>query len=97
VQQVAKGHPRQCLGFGGSVTSDPNVITEWIEGVLDDPNYRDTTEKVLRVEADERRVFLMGTLTSFDVDENLRRVGTRTPTLAPTVPTDRRNTWSSRL
>jgi hypothetical protein len=81
-------------GSGGSVTNDPNVITEWIERVLDDPNYRDTTEKVLRVEADERHVFLMtGTLTSFDVDENLRRVATKTPTIAPTVPQGITHAW----
>ena len=45
-------------GSGGLVTDDPNVITEWIEAVLQDPDYADTTAKLLAIDADERHVFV---------------------------------------
>jgi hypothetical protein len=39
-------------------------------------------------------VFLMtGTLTPFDADENLRRIGTRTPTRSPAVPEGITHVW----
>ena len=38
-------------GNGGVVPTDPNVVGEWIESVLNDPSYADTTAKLLVVES----------------------------------------------
>lgn len=70
------------------------MISDWVEEVLDDPNYSDTTEKILRVEAEERHVFLMsGTLTPLDVDQNLQRIAVTTPTRPPRAPPGITHVW----
>ncbi len=98
IDQVTRDEPSVAIfflpGSGGAITSDSDVITDWVDSVLADPSYRDTTEKILRVQADERHVFLMsGTLTSFDVDQNLQRINTRTPSRAPAVPAGITHVW----
>jgi hypothetical protein len=98
IDQVTSAEPSVAIffmpGSGGAITDDPDVITDWVEEVLDDPHYRDTTEKLLRIEADERHVFLMsGTLTSFDVDQNLQRVAARTPSRPPAVSPGITHVW----
>lgn len=81
-------------GAGGVVPQDPDVISAWISDVLADPNYRDTTAKLLARACDERHVFLMsGSLTPFGVDERLRRVTDALPVAPPSVPDGITHVW----
>lgn len=83
-------------GSGGTVPTDPNVIADWIEAVLRDPAYADTTDKLLPLEADERHVFLMsGSATPFGADERLRRVSSEAiPTRPLVVPPGITHVWA---
>ncbi|MGA2531389.1 MAG: hypothetical protein ABSG36_19845 [Acidimicrobiales bacterium] len=79
----ATGEPL-CIYFmpsgGGSFSGDANVIVDWAEEVLDSKEYADTTAKLLRLNADERHVFLMTgsacvTTTSLElVNKSIERV-----------------------
>jgi hypothetical protein len=82
-------------GSGGVVPTDPNVIPDWIEAVLADPAYADTTGKLLPVDADERHVFLMsGSATPFGVGERLMRVSEAIPTRPLTAPSGITHVWA---
>lgn len=82
-------------GSGGMVPEDPDVIVDWIEGVLGDPNYRDTTTKLLRLECAERHVFLMsGSRTDFGADERLRRIDAALPRRPPHLPSGITHVWA---
>lgn len=76
--------------------SDANltISSEWFESVLTDPNYRDTSEKLLSVDASERHVFLMsGGRTGFEVESCLQRVDHLLPTKNPKVPNGITHLW----
>lgn len=82
-------------GKGGVVPTDPNVIADWIEDMLADPGYWDTTEKLLALEADERHVFIMaGGLTPFGAEERLRRLDQAMPSRPLTVPEGITHVWA---
>ena len=79
---------------GGFIPDDPNVIVDWIEGVLDDPNYHDVTQKLLKVGSEERHVFILsGSRTEAGVDERLRRIGQSLPSRPPIVPSGITHLW----
>jgi hypothetical protein len=79
---------------GGMVPTDPNTITDWIDRVIADPLYADTTDKLLKREADERHVFMMsGSLTDFGEEERLRRAADALPTRSPIVPDGITHVW----
>ena len=99
VAQVSPDEPAVAVffmpGTGGAIPTDANAVADWIEEVLADPDYRDTTEKLLVLDADERHVFLMsGTRTAFGVDERLRRLGDALPMRPPRVPTGITHVWA---
>jgi hypothetical protein len=83
------------LALVGSCT-DPNAITEWLNDVLvNDPDYQDTTQKVLGRAADERHVFLLaGSATPWGVEELLRRLDRGLPSQAPSVPSEITHVWT---
>jgi hypothetical protein len=82
-------------GSGGAVPTDPNVVADWIESVLGSDAYADTTEKLLRIDADERHVFLMsGTATPFGAGERLRRISEALPTRALVAPNGITHVWA---
>jgi hypothetical protein len=81
---------------GGAVPTDANGIVEWIDAVLADSDYQDTTQKLLKHEADERHVFLMtGSATPFGVQELLWRASVALPTRAPVVPNGITHVWAT--
>ncbi len=81
-------------GMGEIVPTDPNVVTDWVDGVLASPEYSDTTGKLLALEADERHVFLMsGDRTPFGADERLRRLEEALPDRAPQIPPGISHVW----
>ena len=81
-------------GTGGTVPTDPDIVADWVTDVLADPDYADTTGKLVVLEADERHVFLMsGSRTSFGTGERLRRLAEGLPARAPTVPTGITHVW----
>jgi len=82
-------------GIGGIAPTDPDCITDWVNGVLGDPGYQDTTAKLLVLESDERHVFLMtGDRTPFGTDERLRRLSEALPTRPPEVPDGISHVWA---
>lgn len=83
-------------GAGGIVPSDPNAITEWLNDVLvNDPDYQDTTQKLLSRAADERHIFLLaGSATPWGVEELLRRLDIGLPSEAPSVPSEITHVWA---
>jgi hypothetical protein len=98
INQVNSHDPSAAIFFmpngGGSVPPDPNVVADWVESVLGDPDYADTTAKLLCRDADEKHVFLMsGTQTEFGHAERLRRVGEELPSRAPLVPEGITHVW----
>jgi hypothetical protein len=46
-------------GDGGVIPDDPDVIVDWVDRVLADRRYKDTTQKLLDLQADERHVYLV--------------------------------------
>jgi hypothetical protein len=79
---------------GGIVPFEADSIVDWIDSVIVDPNYRDTTQKLLGRNADERHVFLMaGSATPFGVDERLRRLNESVPKRPPAVPEGITHVW----
>ena len=73
---------------------DANSIASWFEQVLSDPDYADTTRKLLRLDAEERYVFLMtGSGTDFGVEERIRRARGDLPTRDPVVPDGITRPW----
>lgn len=71
------------------------MIVDWIDEMLADTRYPDTTNKLLVVEADERHVFLMsGDLTPFGPDELLRRLDVAVPDRSPRVPPGITHVWA---
>jgi hypothetical protein len=82
-------------GDGGTVPAEPNVVAEWIESVLCDPAYADTTAKLLAVDPDERHVFLMsGSATPFGAGERLRQISEGLPTRGLNVPSGITHVWA---
>jgi len=82
-------------GGGGAVSSDPNTVVDWVGQMLADPNYADTTKKLLKLKADERHVFLfMGSLTPTGVTILIVRPLRTLPTKAPLVPTGITHVWT---
>jgi hypothetical protein len=74
-------------GGGGVVPDDANVVVDWIDEMLADPDYADTTAKLKDLVADEKHVFVMtGERTPFGADERLRRLREVAPTRAPHLP-----------
>lgn len=79
---------------GAFIPENPDVIVDWVEGVLADPDYLDTTAKLLAVTCDERHVFLMtGSRTDAGVEERLRRVETALPRRNPEMPEGITHLW----
>ena len=79
---------------GAFIPEDPDVIVDWVEGVLADPNYLDTTAKLLAVTCDERHVFLMtGSRTDAGTEERLRRIETGLPRRDPQVAEGITHLW----
>jgi len=94
----AAGEPL-CIYFmpsdGGSFMGDANVIADWAEEVLDSKQYADTTAKLLRLNADERHVFLMtGSATSFEAETALQRLDRSLPTRVPGLPMGISHLWA---
>lgn len=99
VQSYPNGTADQAIFFmpasSGEVPSDPNVIADWIEALLADPDYSDTTAKLLPIAADEHHVFLMsGSATPFGADERLRRVDVSPPNRPLQVPDHISHVWA---
>jgi hypothetical protein len=99
VRQTSCSDPPRAVFFmpstGGVVPEDPNVVTDWVELVLADPDYADTTAKLLCRDADERHVFLMsGSRTDFGHGERLRRMDEGLPTRDPQVPDGITHVWT---
>jgi hypothetical protein len=74
-------------GSGGTLSADPDVIVNWIEQLLADPRYRDTTSKLLAVDdVDERHIFMMANSgTPFEVEARLQRVSESLPHRPPVL------------
>lgn len=82
-------------GFGGALSSDANTIVDWIEGMLADPLYADTTQKLLKRHADERHVFLFaGSLTPEGATRLMVTPLKEQPSRAPTVPAGITHVWA---
>jgi hypothetical protein len=82
-------------GTAGIVPADPDVIVDWIDGLLQDPHYADATGKLLGITAAEKHVFFMaGSRTSYGVTELLMRVDTIMPIRAPLLPTHITHLWA---
>jgi len=97
--KVGEEEPSRAIYFmpggGGTVSTNPNEVAEWIESVLGDPAYADTTAKLLAKASDERHVFLMsGSLTPFKADERLRNVPEGLPTRRLEVPFGITHVWA---
>jgi hypothetical protein len=81
---------------GGFEMTDPNGIADWFEQVLSDPDYADTSAKLLAVDADERHVFLMtGSRTEYGVEERIRRARDALPTRDPVLPKGITHLWGA--
>ncbi len=81
-------------GSGGTVPTDPDVVSDWVTEMLVDPDYADTTQKLLALEADERHVFIMsGSRTPFGADERLRRLSDAIPMRPPSIPEGISHVW----
>jgi hypothetical protein len=99
IHRAADDEPSRAIYFlpatGGAIPTDPDVIVDWIDQVLADPAYHDTTAKLLAVRiVDERHVFIMsGSQTPFAADERLQRVGQALPNCAPNVPQGITHVW----
>ena len=99
LSQVTPEEPSVAVFFmpsqpGAAIPQDPNVIAEWAEQVLADSRYLDVTAKLLRLDADERHVFLMtGSLTDYGVEERLRRLDQALPTRDPVLPVGINHLW----
>jgi hypothetical protein len=97
--QVSPSDPAGAIFFlpsqpGAAIPQDPDAITDWVDEVLADPDYRDTTAKLLALDADERHVFLMaGSRTDRGVEERLRRLQSALPTRRPRVPSGITHVW----
>lgn len=77
---------------GGAVPTDPNMIVDWVEEVLDSNDFKDSWTKLLRFERDEKHVFFMtSNRTPFGIDELLRRPAL--PTMAPALPGGLTHVW----
>jgi hypothetical protein len=82
-------------GGGGLISAHPDVIVDWIDSMLADPEYRDTTAKLLAVsDVDERHVFVMtGSRTPFEPDTRLQRISESLPQREPVVPSGISHVW----
>jgi hypothetical protein len=81
---------------GGAVPEDPDVIVDWLEGVVADPDYADLTGKLRDVEADERHIFVMtGAATMFGVDDLFRQLHEHLPRRAPLLPLFITHAWAA--
>jgi hypothetical protein len=79
----------------GFMPTDPDLIVDWIDGLLRDPEYVDAWRKLLPVDADERHVFFMaGDRTDFGVRQLLRELGSSLPARAPQLPTGISHLWA---
>jgi hypothetical protein len=80
---------------GGLIPTDPDVIVDWIDDMLADPAYLDTTLKLVAVgDVHERHVFMAaGSQTPFGTDERLQRIGQSLPNRAPVVPHGITHLW----
>jgi len=81
-------------GDGGWIPDDPNIIVDWIEMVIADENYQDTTQKLLKLPTDERHVFLVtGSSRSTAVNHRLETVGDLPPERSPALPEGITHIW----
>jgi hypothetical protein len=82
-------------GSGGFVPTNPDLIVNWIDDLLRNPDYVDVWAKLLPVDADERHVFFMaGSRTDFGVQQLLRELGSNMPTRTPQLPTGISHLWA---
>jgi hypothetical protein len=82
-------------GTGGFMPTDPDLIVDWIDDLLRNPEYTDAWGKLLHIDADERHVFFMaGSRTDFGVQQLLRELGSSLPTRAPQLPTGISHLWA---
>ena len=99
IAQVTTEDPAGAVFFlpsppGGFIPENPDVIVDWIEGVLNDPDYHDVTQKLLRVASSERHVFILtGSRTEAGVDERLRRIEESLPDRPPKLPAGITHLW----
>ena len=96
--QLEPGDPSGAVFFmpggGGTVPTDSNAVVDWLDDLIANPDYSDTTKKLLVLPADERHVFVMsGTLTPFGADEWLRRLDQALPSRDPAVPEGITHVW----
>lgn len=99
VHLMTPGGPDQAIllspGTSGPVSSDPDTIVSWIEAMLADPNYEDTTKKLLVRAADERHVFLfLGSRTPIGVTVLMARPLSDLPTRPPRLPDGITHVWA---
>lgn len=93
--QVMKDEPSYVYlavpGKGGAVPMDPDLIVDWVDGMIREPRYANKIAKLVALEADERHVFFMaGTATDFGQEQVLMRAGrdvvpTRGPDVSPAI------------
>ena len=77
---------------GGAVPTDPDMIVDWVEGVLLSHDFKDSWTKLLPFECDEKHVFFMtSNRTPFGIDELLRRPAR--PMRTPKLPGGLTHIW----
>lgn len=84
----------QPMTTGGVLRDDPNIIVDWIDSVVVEPRYRDLTEKLQHLEADERHIFVVtGSATRYEVDHLFHAIEDALPTRDPAVPSWISHVW----
>jgi hypothetical protein len=80
---------------GGYFPTNPDLIVNWLDDLLRNPDYVDVWAKLLPVDADERHVFFMaGSRTDFGVQQLLGELGSSLPIRAPQLPTGISHLWA---
>jgi hypothetical protein len=84
----------QPMMTGGVLPDDPNIIVDWIDGVVVEPRYSDLTKKLQFLVADERHIFVVtGSATRYDVDHLFHGIESALPTRDPVLPSWISHAW----
>ena len=72
---------------GGWEPDDGNLIVDWLDALVLEPDYLDLTAKLQHVHADELHIFVLSqSRTEFATDSVLRRIDQHMPTRDPLLP-----------
>lgn len=84
----------QPVSTGGVLSDEPNIIVDWLEGVVRDRRYTDLTEKLRHIDADELHIFVVtGSAARYDVDHLFRALDQALPTRDPDLPPWLTHAW----